>query len=88
MKVFWIEFEKVEGKELPIGTGWGCGVTAYDKEDAINLMKKLIFKDWKDIPILSSKENITLDDLEQNHVAPNIGNIMIRGIWFPNYGDK
>lgn len=86
MIVYWFEFKTLDEIKLPVGTKLGCGVTAYDKDDAINMMKKLIFKGWDKIPISLIKENISLDDLEQNHVKPNIGNIMVRGIWFPNLG--
>lgn len=86
MIVYWFEFESSGGKELPTGTWLGCGVTAHDKKDAIELLKEKVFKSWADVPVLHVKENISLDDLEQNHVAPNIGNMMIRGIWYPNFG--
>lgn len=86
MKIFWFEFHEHNEKKLPLGTRRGCGVTAHDKEDAIKLLKYFIFKDWEVLPINSIKENISLEELEQNHVAPNIGNIMERGLWYPNFG--
>lgn len=86
MKTFWIDFEKTEGKNLPIGTWLGCGVTANNINDAVDLLKRNLFRDWELVPILSVKEDVSIDDLEKNHVLPNIGNIMIRGIWYPNLG--
>lgn len=86
MKVFWVNFKQEAGNELPIGTWMGCGVTAYDKDDALKMLKEKIFFDWELIPIASIKENISIEDLDQNHVVPNIGNFFMRGIWFPNIG--
>lgn len=59
------------------------GVTAYSKEDAINLIKahlpsKLSFE------VLKITENFEISNLDQNHVVPNIGSPYLRGIWHPH----
>ena len=69
-------FESQEGR--------GIGVTAYNIEDAIKLItnEKAIMS-YK--PILTSyKENINIQELDQNHVIPNMGICINRGIWFPS----
>jgi hypothetical protein len=88
MKAYWVEFKKSGLRGLPVGTWLGCGVTAYDKEDAIKLLKQLLFKNWNSVPVLSIKENISINDLDQHDVAPDIGNIQVRGIWYPDLGSN
>ena len=66
--------------------GLGIGVTAYSIEDAISLIKD------QDLamsynPILESYiENIDINELDQNHVIPNMGISSNRGIWYPKQG--
>ena len=67
--------------------GMGVGVTAYNLEDAISLIKlESIVEDFK--PKLDTYiENINIQELDQNHVIPNMGVCSIRGVWFPNVGN-
>ena len=64
--------------------GLGIGVTAYSLEDAIDLIKS------QDIAMMlkpnfdSYTENVDIQDLDQNHVIPNMGVCTNRGVWFPN----
>ena len=71
---FWFEAEDCQG----------VGVTAYSLEDAISLLKSSnIIEDYK--PKLDSYiEDINIQELDQNHVIPNMGLCTTRGIWFPN----
>ena len=75
LTTFWFEAEK----------GLGIGVTAYSLEDALSLMKneKLLvpFKPYYEKYIV----DIVFGDLELNHVVPNMGVMVIRGIWYPNF---
>jgi hypothetical protein len=34
--------------------------------------------------IEASKEIESIDELDQNHVVPNMGSMLCRGVWFPN----
>lgn len=77
---FWFEFERFAD---PTPLNLGCGVTAYDREDAIRLMQSCIFGNEPLPRIVRVVEDVALSSLEQNHVAPNIGLINVRGIWFP-----
>ena len=76
LTAYWIEFE-----------GWGLasqfGVTAYSLDDAQFLLKQLWFNKTEMPVIKAVTENIQFKDLDQNDVAPYIGPITERGIWFP-----
>lgn len=61
----------------------GCGVTAWDYDDALNIIKNKASIE-KIPPIKKVIEDIDLSTLDSNHVLPNI--ILpsnVRGIWFP-----
>jgi hypothetical protein len=78
---YWIKFEKVE--DLSLGIGLGCGVTAFDCQDAIDLIHRKVFG-ARDLPaILHMIENVDVSTLDSGHVLPNIGDVTRRGIWFP-----
>lgn len=84
---YWIEFEISPG-ELTMypsyaGLAYGCGVTAPSYEEAVDtLVEKLFRKD--PIPEIKTViENVDLSALDAGHVLPNIGNPVVRGIWFP-----
>jgi hypothetical protein len=61
----------------------GCGLSAYDREDAFRLLRERVFK-TEPIPVPSNVvEDIDVSGLDPDHVLPNIGNVTIRGVWFP-----
>ena len=81
MKRFWIEF--ANAKDAPTGMGWGCGVTAHTFEDALSIISENALQ-GRELPELKNFiEDVVVSDLDKNHVLPNIGNIFVRGIWFP-----
>lgn len=80
---YWIKFkERGDFPFLGGVFGFGIGVTAYNIDDAKALIRTRVFK--RDLPeIQTIVENIRYDDLEENHVRPNMGAMINRGIWFP-----
>lgn len=78
---FWFEFKR-SNKDHNAVIVYGCGVTAYNKEDAITIMQEKVFKN-KMPTIEKVIENVNIFELDEGHVIPNIGNIFVRGIWFP-----
>jgi hypothetical protein len=77
---YWFKFEKIN-KPTPLNLG--CGVTACDQDDAICLMRAYIFSECGVPTIVETVEGVQASDLEKSHVLPNIGNMDVRGIWFP-----
>jgi hypothetical protein len=79
MKMFWIKFESISN---PSVFNLGVGVTAISIEDAL-----LVLKAEESLPRTESINSIvrvrSLEELDKNHVLPNIGNYGIRGVWFP-----
>ncbi len=81
LKRYWLEFDNRE--KLPTGLILGCGITAYNRDDVLLILKKNVFK--KDSicnPILII-ENVNISNLDQNHVIPNMLPSSNRGVWFP-----
>src|SRR5438105_2342288 len=61
----------------------GCGVTAYDYDDAVRLLREHICKADPLPPIRRVIENVDVSALDRGHVLPNMGVPVWRGIWFP-----
>ena len=82
-KRFWFEFQIDNAFNFPAGIVIGCGVTAIDTNDAINLMDRKIFHNTPMPIIKKTIENIDIHDLDQGRVIPNMAPCADRGIWFP-----
>lgn len=79
-RLFFFKFVQIE---RPTALNLGCGVTAYDIEDATSLIRDRVFQ-GSDMPdILSVTEIHDLSEIDQKHVVPNMGSPLVRGIWFP-----
>ncbi|MBR1088232.1 hypothetical protein JQ621_12230 [Bradyrhizobium manausense] len=82
MKVLWLQL-----RDVPLG----FGITARDWQDAMHLLAEarrvLTGQPDEESIVDSSTEVRSIDDLDQNHVAPNIGVMLRRGVWFPNLPD-
>ena len=71
---------------ITTGNRWGplgFGVTAWSVEDAIRLLKAEGFDIPESLDQLQVRENVTFADLDPNHVVPNMGPMVMRGIWYP-----
>ncbi|KGT81510.1 hypothetical protein MA20_01815 [Bradyrhizobium japonicum] len=79
MKVLWLELRDVPG---------GFGITARDWQDAMYLLAEargvLRGQPAEESMIESSTDVRSIDDLDQDHVVPNMGTMLRRGVWFPN----
>ncbi|MDO8388733.1 MAG: hypothetical protein Q7T13_20335 [Polaromonas sp.] len=75
---FWFSFE-----DLPPYSSLrsGCGVTAYDYDDAVEILKEKVFS--QALPNLAVIEGVDIHTLDKNHVLPNMGLVTQRGVWFP-----
>ena len=83
MRRFWIELEPpFEQHHHPGITKCECGVTALDLDDAVTLLVGGIFPNG--LPkIRKIVEDVDISTLDERHVLPNMGNVLVRGIWYP-----
>ena len=82
LRRFWIEFEPPLGKHMHPGlTKANCGVTAVDFDDALSLLNHVFPNGLPNIGRVI--EDVDVSTLEQGHVLPNMGNVLVRGIWYP-----
>lgn len=79
---YWFEFNESEDVYL-LGLQLGCGVTAFNKEDAMKIIGELIFKHKKIPTIKKCIENVDIRELDQGHIMPNMWAPNYRGIWYP-----
>lgn len=84
---YWIEFAISPG-ELGMfpsyaGLSWGCGVTAYNYDDAMKLLRERIFKSDPVPEVVRVLEDVDIEHVDEGHVRPNMGAPSNRGIWFP-----
>jgi hypothetical protein len=88
MTRFWITFkiDTPEGVVPPFPRNYG--VTAFDLEDALRLLKEAVFRDRGMYEIESVVPDVDVSALDPDHVLPNIGVPAGRGIWYPRgYGE-
>lgn len=84
LKCFWIRFRgPYEEFYSTGGFDKGFGVTAFDLDDAKNLLRSSIFGGERLPEIDSVIEDVAYDQLEEEHVKMNMGIMVERGVWFP-----
>lgn len=82
---YWFQFDFEGYSDIPPGLGWGCGVTAYTKEDALAILKEKVFHERPIASVVMCIENVDVSTLDSGHVLPNIYDPpSLRGIWFPS----
>jgi hypothetical protein len=91
LRRYWFEFEAREGSPGKVDvTSWprtNVGVTAYDYDDAIALLKRQVFAS-SELPQIS-RVLVDFDMAEllmrDKHVGPSRCCPVWRGVWYPNY---
>lgn len=76
MHRYWIV---LAGSDHPLRRSFG--VTARSASDALLILSDHL--GTLDHEVEEMRQDIMPDELEQNHVRPNIGNPFRRGIWWP-----
>jgi hypothetical protein len=79
LRRFWFRFRDLP-KFSPIGLG--CGVTARDYDDAVDILGSTILKGQAIPPIASVIEDVDVSTLDRGHVIPNMEVPAFRGVWF------
>ena len=78
---YWIEFD---ASDAPFGMTSGCGVTAFDREDAMRLLSQAI--GGSPPAAVRVIEDVDVSTLDEGHVLPNMHPPSGRGVWFPMLG--
>ena len=79
---YWITFVPSD-ELLSYSLGIGAGVTAFDDRDAVSLLEGAF--GCESLPAIQSiSPDVCFDDLERDHVQKNLGNMAVRGVWYPN----
>jgi hypothetical protein len=81
MRRFWFRFENTGN--LPAGVRMGCGVTAWSREDAEALLRQRVFAGARIPTPQIVIEDVDVSTLDPGHVRPNMGDPVLRGVWFP-----
>lgn len=79
---YWFEFQRTKNV-IAHGVQIGCGVTAFDYPDALQLLQVKMLKDDGIPEILNCLENVDIRTLDQGHVIPNVWPPTERRIWYP-----
>lgn len=80
---YWLLHDLKLSDPHPIGVLPGIGVTAYDEEDALRLVRERVFATDPFPRIRELIADVDVSTLDDKHVRPNMGNPVVRGIWFP-----
>ena len=76
---YWFKFRT---PRFPAAFNFGCGVSAYNYDDAVNLLRELVFG-GQEPDILVCDADVDVSKLDRKRVLPNMGSVLVRGIWFP-----
>ena len=82
---FWLRFE-IDLSDWSSATTHlraGCGVTAFNLDDALRLIEAEVLDGAPIPPIKSVTKDVDVSTLDQKHVLPNMGLPLNRGVWFP-----
>ena len=85
LKRFWFEFN-FPNPNIPNWVMLGCGVTAWNYDDALNIIKEKVSIDHSVPSIKKFIEDVDVTTLEKDHVLPNLSALStpnIRGVWYP-----
>jgi len=84
---YWIEVDLsttvLQGYASSHGVGLGCGVTAHGHDDALHLLRLMIFRDGPVLPVRRIVEDIDISALDSVLVQPRVTDPAPRGVWFP-----
>lgn len=89
LKRYWFEFDFSSGDVSEYGhlPPYGCGITAYDYDDALLILRSFIIQD-RNVPKLKQVvENIDISTLKKEsiNIELGLGVPVWRGVWYPAY---
>jgi len=73
LRAFWFRLSR----------GLGIGVTAATEDEARAMAEGVRARYFADATIAGVVPDVEFSALDQNHVVPNAGPIVVRGVWYP-----
>ena len=80
---YWLIFDVAGEVHVPSRLRLGCGVTAYDRNDAMNILEREVFGGGLVPKVIQTIEDVDVSTLDENHVLPNMETVTLRGVWYP-----
>jgi hypothetical protein len=80
LRRFWF---KLSSNGMPSVLNIGCGITAYDMNDAWAFLSQDVFPVLGEREVLEVVVDVDVSTLDQAHVIPNMAAPSNRGVWFP-----
>jgi hypothetical protein len=77
---YWFEFVR-GGRATALSLG--CGITAYNLDDARRMLRQEIFPLYGDRTVARVIEGVEVASLDETGVRRRLGNPAVRGVWFP-----
>lgn len=77
---YWFKFSHIS---TPSVLNMGCGITAYDLDDAKSLLHEKVFSVHGSGDIAEVIIDVDIRTLDQGRVIPNMAPPSNRGVWFP-----
>ena len=74
---------KLSNNGTPSVLNVGCGITAYDMDDARAFLFKDVFRVFGEREVLEVIVDVDVSTLDPGHVIPNMAAPSNRGVWFP-----
>ena len=84
LRHFWFVFHPRYSERLrERGLHLGCGVTAFDEDDARALLRLRVFGGQEPYETVRCIRDVRITDLDDHHMQANLWPPYWRGIWFP-----
>ena len=80
---YWFSFDGTGEAALRGSLKLGCGVTAYNRDDALEILRRQVFDSGPIPKVTHMIEDVDVSTLDHGHVLPNMEVVVLRGVWFP-----
>lgn len=87
LKRYWFEFDYPEpriGHGAYIPANDCCGITAFDYDDALKIMRRFMLRENETPSFCQVIENIDISAIDDENVHRNLGVPIWRGVWYPD----
>ena len=68
---------------FPLSRGFGIGVTAATENEAREMAEQTRERYFADAAFTGFVPDVEISSLDQRHVVPNAGPVVVHGVWYP-----